>query len=289
MFKKYVLLLSICLSWLGLVKAQVAGTPYMPMTKLNAVTFDFTGAIQSWTVPSGVTKVMVDVMGAQGGPWLTKTGGNGGRVKCYFNVSPGDVLFITVGGTPVSPNFDVPVYGFAGTGGSASFAGSTSAGAGGGLSAVSTASPVTQANAIVIAGGGGGASSFLGGPGGGTSGSRSPGDYGGVIVGGRGGTATAGGAGGTAFDVNSTSPTAGAAITGGNGGIPKTPLTSGWSGGGGGGAGFFGGGGGAGGGGAKGGGGGGSSWTKSTVQAEGLINIGDYNSGNGKVIIYYWK
>jgi hypothetical protein len=250
----------------------------------NFVRFNFTGAIQTWTVPSGVTLIYVDVAGAQGGSGGTNIGGKGGKVSGIMAVTPGDVLQITVGGQSTT---NIAVYGFGGNGGRSTSFG-TIARAGGGLSAISTAAPVTQANAFLIAGGGGGTptSGFAGngGAGGGLNGVSAASNYGGVFTRGGGATQLAGGVAGTPSDGNSTLPTAGSAINGGAGGIVGG-FSGGWNGGGGGGAGYFGGGGGAGGGNAQGSGGGGSSWTNPSLQQ--VSNIPNFNTGHGRVIIYY--
>jgi len=250
----------------------------------NFVRLDFTGAIQTWTVPSGVTLIYVDVAGAQGGSAGANIGGKGGKVSGIIEVVPGDVLQITVGG---QSSTNIAVYGFGGNGGRSTSFG-TIARAGGGLSAISTSAPVTQANALLIAGGGGGTptSSYAsnGGAGGGLNGVSATSNYGGAFTRGGGATQLAGGVAGTASDGNSTLPTAGSAINGGAGGIVGG-ASAGWNGGGGGGAGYFGGGGGAGGGNAQGSGGGGSSWTNPSLQQ--VSNIPNFNTGHGRVIIYY--
>jgi hypothetical protein len=250
----------------------------------NFVRFDYTGAIQTWTVPAGVTRIFVDVAGAQGGSAGPNIGGKGGKVSGLLNVAPGDVLQITVGGQSTT---NIALYGFGGNGGSATNYG-TSARAGGGLSAISTAAPVTQTNALLIAAGGGGTpnTSFAGGggAGGGLNGAGAPSTYGGTPTRGGGASQTAGGVAGSIFDANSTAPTAGSAINGGAGGsVPGG--SAGWNGGGGGGAGYFGGGGGAGGGNAQGSGGGGSSWSHASVLQ--VSNVSNFNTGHGRVIIYY--
>mgnify|MGYP000063576570 CR=1 FL=1 len=250
----------------------------------NFVRFDYTGNIQTWTVPAGVTSIYVDVVGAQGGSAGPNIGGRGGKVSGTLSVAPGAVLQITVGGQPTT---NIAVYGFGGNGGRSTIYG-TIARAGGGLSAISTAAPVTQSNALLIAGGGGGTptSGFAGngGAGGGINGSSITLLYGGVSTGGKGGTQASGGVAGTPLDGNSTLPTAGSAINGGAGGIVGG-ASAGWNGGGGGGAGYFGGGGGAGGGNAQGSGGGGSSWSHASCQQ--VSNVSNFNSGNGRVIIYF--
>lgn len=250
----------------------------------NYIKFDYTGAIQTWTVPAGVTRIFVDVAGAQGGSGGTNIGGKGGKVSGILTVNSGDILQITVGGQSTT---NIAVYGFGGNGGR-STAFNTIARAGGGLSAISTAAPVTQANALLIAGGGGGTSTNgyagNGGAGGGLNGISANSNYGGTPTRGGGASQSAGGVAGSIYDGNSTGPTAGSAINGGTGGV-VVGFSSGWNGGGGGGGGYFGGGGGAGGGNAQGSGGGGSSWTASSVQK--VANISNFNTGNGRVVIYY--
>ena len=250
----------------------------------NFVRFDYTGAIQTWTVPAGVTRIFVDVAGAQGGSAGPNIGGKGGKVSGLLNVAPGDVLQITVGGQSTT---NIALYGFGGNGGSATNYG-TIARAGGGLSAISTAAPVTQTNALLIAAGGGGTpnSSFAGGggAGGGLNGAGAPSNYGGTPTRGGGASQTAGGVAGSIYDANSIAPTAGSAINGGVGGIVPGG-SAGWNGGGGGGAGYFGGGGGAGGGNAQGSGGGGSSWSHASVLQ--VSTVSNFNTGHGRVIIYY--
>lgn len=254
-----------------------------PLTK-TLVSFNYTGAIQTWTVPTGVTSIFIEAFGAQGGNAGSNTGGKGGKVACSLPVTPGQVIYITVGGQPTNQN---AVYGFGGNGGTSTSYG-TFAQAGGGLSGISSANPITQANAFIIAAGGGGCTpsgyASNGGAGGGLNGIAAISTYGGTPTRGGGGTQSAGGVAGSAVDAQSTNPTAGSAINGGNGGIVGG-LSAGWNGGGGGGAGYFGGGGAAGGGNAQGSGGGGSSWTAGACLN--VQNISNSNAGHGYVNIYY--
>lgn len=248
----------------------------------TSLTFNYTGSIQSWTVPAGVSTIFVQVYGAAGGDANTNLGGKGGRVTCYIPVTPGQILYFTVGGKS-STRF--PVYGFGGTGGYSTVNSGQTSRAGGGLSGISTAAPITQANALVIAAGGGGASfgyspNSIGGNGGGLVGANGVSGFGANCQG-LGGSQTAGGLRGTPFDNNVTLPTNGIAINGGNGGIVNSGT---WNGGAGGGAGYFGGGGGAGGGAAQGGGGGGSSWSHASCSS--TIHLSG-TTGHGYIIISY--
>jgi len=264
---------------------QIVGTPYI-VTPTQEVNFTYTGNIQTWQVPSTVTQILVEVLGAQGGDFSIRNGGAGGRVICRLKVTPNQTLYITVGGKPLSSEKNIPLYGFGGVGGNTQFEGEVGA-AGGGLSAISTGEIINHTNVLVVAGGGGGATGGtnenVGGAAGGLTGS-----YGGTnnwTLAGSGGSQTAGGAAGTGGDPNNPDPTPGSALKGGNGGIALNAASTGWKGGGAGGAGYFGGGGGRAGGNSQGAGGGGSSWT--SPAATSVSNIGNANLGNGKVIIRY--
>jgi hypothetical protein len=61
-------------------------------------TFNFTGGLQTYVVPPGVTSINVDVYGAQGGSFASAEGGLGARVSGDFAVIPGQILNVWVGG-----------------------------------------------------------------------------------------------------------------------------------------------------------------------------------------------
>ncbi|NBM18914.1 hypothetical protein GUY61_25625, partial [Streptomyces sp. GC420] len=67
-------------------------------------TFDYTGALQTFTVPGGVRQLYVDALGAsggEGGSYNSGPGGAGGKgaqVKGTLTVRPSEVLWILVGG-----------------------------------------------------------------------------------------------------------------------------------------------------------------------------------------------
>src|SRR5207244_5664898 len=65
------------------------------------VTFNFAPQAQPWVVPNGVTSIIIDAHGAQGGGNPTDPtviGGKGGRVQTTLAVTPGETLVIYVGG-----------------------------------------------------------------------------------------------------------------------------------------------------------------------------------------------
>ncbi len=176
-------------------------------------TFRFTGTKQTFKVPSGVNSITVDARGAAGAPfpyggrYVHKGHGRGGRARAIIPVSPGETLYVFVGGEGSG--------GIGGTSGGTGFNG----GAGGGLypycgrsgykcygSGGGGASDVREnvqlKNRIIVAAGGGGAGTggVFGGGGGGkigaSGGSGSPSGYYAGGGGGGGGTQYQGGSGG---------------------------------------------------------------------------------------------
>ena len=276
-------------------------------------TFDYSGATQSWTVPQGVTKITVELWGAQGNQRNQTDAlsrGLGGYVKADVNVTPGTTYTIYVGqvGQLVSTTGGIQAFGGAlgGRGGFDQLSGPPWGGGGGGGSSELR----LGATRVLVAGGGGGgsgasanlnASPGYGGHGGGTSGQTgaTPPTSSGVFhsgSGGGGGSASTGGAGGSGGDLTGQAGsggagTAGSSTAGGNGGARST---NGYGGGGGGG-GFFSGGGGGGGEGSSGssiggggGGGGGSSYSGHTsIVSASVINTQGVRQGNGRVIVSY--
>ena len=258
----------------------------------NSYSYAYTGAIQKFIVPNRVTSIQVNAIGAKGGTGGNgQIGGGGANITTTINVTPGQILYIVVGGFPGQSS--TAKYGFAGNGGT----GTNPGGAGGGLSGVFTSVTPSVANALVVAGGGGGGagittgSDYTGGNAGnnstGTSsnGNESANSQSAYIKNGRyqygyAATTSAAGLGGEPFDVTPyTRGGDGNDINGGNGGTDSGMNT--WNGGGGGGGGYYGGGGGAGGGAATGGGAGGATKSISSNSSFGALNT----TGDGSVTI----
>ena len=246
------------------------------LASAQSITFNCTPkAQQNYTVPPGVTAVMIQAFGAQGGPGDDGVfGGEGGSVTATVSVTPGEILAVFVGckggdgGSTGGPG------GFNG-----GAKGGNGAGGGGGASDVRQGGSAL-ANRIVAAGGGGGGGGDVGGNGG-VGGNQTGGkgaDGTPPATGGSGGTPSSGGMGGAGLDNGSNGDP-----LGGNGGAGGASGFD--EGGGGGGGGFFGGGGGGGttvdaptGGG---GGGGGSSF----AIVPGATFSQGVNLGNGSVTI----
>ncbi|GAP95955.1 glycine-rich protein [Leptolyngbya sp. NIES-2104] len=81
---------------LALLGAVAAGVAYAtPAAALQ--TFNFTGSLQSWTVPITGTYT-ITTFGAQGGNRVGLPGGLGGRTGADFNLAAGQTISILVGG-----------------------------------------------------------------------------------------------------------------------------------------------------------------------------------------------
>ncbi|MDC0720970.1 glycine-rich protein [Nannocystis bainbridge] len=224
---------------------------------LEAVEFPYTGAVQSYIVPPGVTRLRLEVWGAAGGTTTSAVcdppdiGGLGGRAVGELAVEPGQTLAVRVGGAGGAG--DAP--GYNGGGGSCPTLAVCSSG--GGATDIRAGDDSLEAR-IIVGGGGGGAEFSCGGHGGGHGGGLegTPGLGGDeVLADGGGGTQASGGAGGDS-DSSVGSP-------GGFGFGGKGPEVVGNTHGGGGGGGWYGGGGG----GDDGHGGGGSSYLGTLAEA----------------------
>lgn len=162
----------------------------------NSITFSYTGAVQSFAVPSGVNAIQVLAYGAQGGAGDV-SGGLGGQASATIPVTPGETLNIYVGGAggTMTSTMKTLAGGFNGGGSVHECCGAGLSGAGGGASDVRRGTAL--ADRLIVAGGGGGgawsSTSGTGGGGGGLvgiTGNSSQTTY----KGGGGGTQTAGGA-----------------------------------------------------------------------------------------------
>ena len=130
----------------------------LPSTGLAASrTFTYTGGEQTYTVPAGVSSLYVTATGARGGGPTSGfgTGGRGAVVTGTVQVTPGQTLFVEVGGIGGQPD-----PGFNG-GGASGFRNGLSLWGGGGASDVRTVARGSlgslESRRIVAGGGGGGA------------------------------------------------------------------------------------------------------------------------------------
>jgi uncharacterized repeat protein (TIGR02543 family) len=249
------------------------GISYSASGVSSAVTFNYTGADQSWTVPAGVTSATFFLIGAGGGGGANTAGGGGGYATGKYAVTPGQVLKVIVGqggggaGTAAVagyPGVYTPLtYGGGGRAGSFYPGWLGTFASGGGRSAIRL--PAATTDLATAAGGGGAGYGQCGFGGGGTTASG---------AGSSGATQSAGGTG--ASSGNGYPGTSGVAYQGGD---SKDE-------GGGGGGGFYGGGGG----GDNTGGGGGSSYiallTNGVTTSGGNCGAAAAMSGINYVITY---
>ena len=252
---------------------DACGNCYDPSVTLvdQDLTFEYTGSMQSWTVPSDVFTVAIDAYGAQGSDQAH--GGLGGRAQGTLTVTPGQELFIYVGGSGWTGGWN---------GGGNTLSGNERRG--GGASDVRIGGSAL-ANRVIVAGGGGVKGNatiggcngteipLFGGAGGADIGGAGQNGNNGV-TGGTGGTQVSGGSPGTG---NIGSGTPGTLGQGGNG--FSTDAS------GGGGGGYYGGGGGGSSGSCnRGGGGGGSNYLGGVSP---VLSQAGVNPGAGRVVISY--
>ncbi|MFC2110850.1 HYR domain-containing protein, partial [Bacteroidota bacterium] len=106
-------------------------------TLSGSQTFNYTGSLQNFVVPQGVTSVTITAKGAKGGGTVNyNNGGNGASITGTFNVTPAQILQIVAGGK----GGDHPAGG----------------GGGGGGSFVVAGNSLTTGTLLIAAGGGGG-------------------------------------------------------------------------------------------------------------------------------------
>lgn len=186
----------------GKCSAQVTYTapaaPQGSYAKAVSDTFWFTGAAQTFVVPTGVSAVKIQAWGAQGGKAQASnaTGGLGGYAEGKLAAMPGQSMYVYVGEQPAPQSIGSPTDVFPGgfNGGGNHGA---NGGGGGGASDVRVGGNDLN-NRVMVAGGGGGndAESDAGGVGGGVAGGKGANNSVFGDDGGGGGTQTGGGAAG---------------------------------------------------------------------------------------------
>jgi hypothetical protein len=301
----------------------VPGADGAPPAASGSKTFHYTGAEQKFIVPRGVKAIIVVARGAGGGVGRGHSKdafpGRGARAYAILPVTPGEKLFIFVGGTGSQGNGG---FNGGGTGGLAFLAtpnlhgggASMRHGGGGGGASDLRRGGDRPLDRILVAAGGGGEGQFGGG--GAYGSSWDPGGYGGMGGGSVGGSGTGGDRGG--YNGSGLGGSGGTQSAGGRGGAGGEPCCSGYfdgghgkggslasggagghsgavvgGAGGGGGGGYYGGGGGGGGAGqpssgpsgAGGGGGGGSSYVEPSAIKFRFWGGWKSATGDGQIVI----
>jgi len=243
----------------------------------QTITFNYTGAVQTWVVPPCVYNITATVAGAKGGG---PTGGAGATIIGNIAVTPGQTIYIYCGGMGTQGSNSGGWNG-GGTGQSSAGNFGYSSYGGGGATDLRINGQVLN-NRVIVAGGGGGrgggSSQVCGGNANCTNGAQGCNTYG---AGGGGGTQFSGGNGGSPWAGTPPGGQAGTLGQGGQGGPWSTAS------GGGGGGGYYGGGGGGNDGcctGANGGGGGGGG---SSLMPAGGSCVGGNNNNNGYATITF--
>jgi hypothetical protein len=139
--------------------------PRTSAAELITTTFTFTGAEQSWIVPDGVTTVHAVLVGGTGGAGYGPggAGGTAARVEGDVPVTPGQALYVEVGGN--GGTGAMPSGGTGGFNGGADGGDGGAYGGGGGGGGASDLRTVSRAalgsldSRLIIAGGGGGGGS----------------------------------------------------------------------------------------------------------------------------------
>lgn len=252
-------------------------------SQITTYTYNYTGAVQTITVPQCVGTITITAKGAAGGNGYTyySNGGPGGQVVAVIPASPGAVMQIYVGGA--GGNASSSGGGSAGyNGGGIGKTWSSGGGGGGGGATDIRISPYGLNDRIVVAGGGGGAAYNYsstdydrGGSGGTTTGGNGYGGNSSTGTGigiGFGGGTSAGGNGGT-YTGYCTAASGSFGIGAAGGGTCSNT-------GGGGGGGWYGGGGGV-----WAGGGGGSNYAVSTASS--VVHTQGAQAGNGTLILSF--
>jgi hypothetical protein len=83
---------------LGHGQIVVAAEPSRFPPTPNSHVYNFTGAQQTFLVPSGVHSIVAELKGAQGANVLTSLGGKGGYLRFRMPVTPGEIIYVYVGG-----------------------------------------------------------------------------------------------------------------------------------------------------------------------------------------------
>ena len=168
--------------------------------------FRYTGGERTFVVPEGIDRLTLQVWGAQGGTgWYSastsRLGGKGGYAQGTLAVSPGDVLYINVGGKGQDATSSALAdsssfaggYNGGGRSGAHQYAVVGQGGGGGGATHIAKVSGVLSTltenknDVLIVAGGGGGGSyNAIGGAGGGASGISSNASGGSSSAGGNG-------------------------------------------------------------------------------------------------------
>ncbi len=133
----------------------------------NSITYTYTGSVETFTVPPGVTSISIEAWGASGQDFTVEqytpsTGGLGGYASGDLTVTPGDIISIYVGGAGADNSAGYNGGGLGGYG-TPSDGWAGRAGSGGGASDVRIGAATLTDRVLVAGGGGGGGRDYVNG------------------------------------------------------------------------------------------------------------------------------
>ena len=118
----------------------------------SVATFAFTGGLQTWVVPAGVTSLLVHAYGASGAQCThstcTAAGGLGGHIAATVTVTPLSTMYINIGGMGGTTKSSMG--GFNGGGSCTDTSQPSLIAGGGGATSIRTSTAITTA--LVVAG-----------------------------------------------------------------------------------------------------------------------------------------
>ena len=80
----------------ALMAISISAKAQLSCTSKVTTTFSFTGGVQTWTVPAGITSITIKTRGATGGlaPSTANSAGGGAIMEADYTVTPGQVVTI---------------------------------------------------------------------------------------------------------------------------------------------------------------------------------------------------
>jgi len=143
----------------------------IPIINTARVVYQYTGDIQTFVVPAGITCIFAKMWGGGGGTGIPGAwsygaeGAGGGFSQGIIPVVPGETLSLVVGRGGTTCNTSTPIYGGGGLPGIVGGVDPKYAGTGGGLAGIFGASASLTVDVLIVAGGGGGGMDMGGGGG----------------------------------------------------------------------------------------------------------------------------
>jgi hypothetical protein len=91
---------------LAMLAISISAKAQLSCASKVTVNFNYTGGVQTWTVPVGITSITIKTQGASGGlaPSTANSAGGGAVIEADYTVIPGQVVTILVGGRGINGN-----------------------------------------------------------------------------------------------------------------------------------------------------------------------------------------